>query len=212
MVQCFLSYIINQKLSCYNGEYNIEILPYKKNEKKICMPLHSGTHMDFPFHVCDTGKKLQDYGITNFIYDKPYLIEISSEENYFSSSVLQSVPLDIDCLLIKNKVTYTRNSKKYYEQHTGISADVAKFVRNTFKNIRCVGINSISINAYQDKNPGRLAHKEFLEKTPEILIIEDLDLTKLREGYLNKLIVAPLLVENADGVPVTVIAEVEYEL
>lgn len=208
MTVCCLSYYLSDDLSCYNGEYNIHVEQYKNNEKKINICLHSGTHIDMPLHVDNNGKSLSDYGIEKFIFNKPYIKEVSASDNYFSVDDIADVPEDIDFLIIKLNKFQSRNDGNYALCNTGISEDVAKYIRKKFKNICGIGINSISVNAYCDKESGRKAHKEFLANKPEIFIVEDMKLDEVKEGALKKLIVAPLLVKNADGVPVTVIAEV----
>lgn len=201
-----LSHRLNDGLSCYNGEFNIEISAYKNNEKRISMPLHSGTHIDFPLHGGGV-KSSDDYDIVDFIFARPYVIEIETQEDYLSVTDLKNIPSDTDFLIFKVSKTKNRLSPDYALNNVGISLDLAKTLRNSFPCLRAVGINSISINAYQNKEPGRLAHRELLGKNPEILVIEDMKLDEAQPGALKQAIVSPLWVENADGAPVTIIAE-----
>lgn len=68
----------------------------------------------------------------------------------------------------------------------------------------------ISINAYKYKAEGRQAHRRLLS-SPEIIIIEDLDLAPLEaSGAMpHSIIAVPLLVDRADGTPCTVFAEIQ---
>ena len=197
----WLSHLLNNKHLCYNNAYNIKIEHYKNNEMQINMPLHSGTHIDFPLHINNNGNSLNNYNAEDFIFNHAFVKVINTENNYFKPEQLTGIPEDVDFLIIKTgKVSYT---------NTGISGECAKFIQNNFKNIKCIGTNSLSINALQDKEPGREAHREFLNIEPAILIVEDMDLSAVSEGKLGRVIVAPLRVEAADGVPVTIFAEVE---
>jgi len=204
----YLSYTLKNDLRCYNNERNIHIVPYKNNEVSLTLNGHCGTHIDFPFHADNNGRKSEDYDAEDFNFKCCYVKEIKSAGNYIESTGLKNIPFDVDFLIFKTGFSENRYTDSYVLNNTGISLSVAQYLRENFKNLRCIGIDSISINAYQDKDPGRLAHCEFLCNKPEILIIEDMDLTRVGEGIIEKIIIAPLLIENADGVPVTVIADV----
>jgi kynurenine formamidase len=64
----------------------------------------------------------------------------------------------------------------------------------------------ISVSSYCNRLEGRKAHYAFLnpEEGEPILLIEDMKLDI--DGPIDKVIVAPLLIDKADGSPCTVIA------
>ncbi len=204
-----LSHLINNELSRYNNQKNISVENYKNNEKKISMPLHSGTHVDFPLHVLKNAKSLSDYDINDFIFKKPHIVKIRSDKNYIETKNLKDISNDVDLIIFKIENSPKRNQDSYALNNTGINYDTAKQIRLLFPRLKAVGINSMSINAYQNKDEGKRAHLEFLGKKPEILIIEDMKLDELKNYKLKKVIAAPLLIEGADGVPVTVLGEIE---
>ena len=67
----------------------------------------------------------------------------------------------------------------------------------------------ISVSSYSNRSEGRKAHQAFLK--PEIgnpiLLVEDMKLNI--KGPFSKVIVAPLLIDKADGAPCTVLAYTE---
>ena len=67
----------------------------------------------------------------------------------------------------------------------------------------------ISISSYSNREEGRKAHHAFLDsdKGDPILLIEDMKIDT--DGPFNKVIVAPLLIDSADGSPCTVLAYTE---
>ena len=67
----------------------------------------------------------------------------------------------------------------------------------------------ISVSSYSNRLEGRKAHHAFLnpEEGDPILLIEDMKLDTV--GPFSKIIVAPLLIDKADGVPCTVIAHTD---
>jgi len=73
-----------------------------------------------------------------------------------------------------------------------------------------MGFDAISLTSFQHRELGREAHRAFLcpHKTHNpILIIEDMHLEKLTHTPAS-VICGPLMLKDADGVPVTVIAEI----
>ena len=54
---------------------------------------------------------------------------------------------------------------------------------------------------------GREAHKKFLVEH-DILVIEDMDFSGLK-GNISQLIALPIMIDQADGGPITVIAKYE---
>ena len=82
------------------------------------------------------------------------------------------------------------------------------FLRETFPKLRCVGFDFISITSWKHRAEGRKSHKAFLSPAKgekPILAIEDMSL-KRASSKIDWLVVSPLLVENSNGAPVTVIA------
>ena len=67
----------------------------------------------------------------------------------------------------------------------------------------------ISVSSYSNREEGRKAHHAFLnpKEGESILLIEDMKLDI--DGPFNKVIVAPLLIDNADGAPCTGLAYTE---
>jgi arylformamidase len=51
------------------------------NSRLITFFSHNGTHMDAPRHFDEKGKKIVDYRIEDFIFEKPRLIEVPKEED-----------------------------------------------------------------------------------------------------------------------------------
>ena len=62
----------------------------------------------------------------------------------------------------------------------------------------------ISLTSKLNRSEGRLAHLSFLIEN-DILVLEDMNLLNL-EYAPNEIIIAPLPINNADGVPCNVIA------
>ncbi|MCK5699959.1 MAG: hypothetical protein KAI29_02365, partial [Cyclobacteriaceae bacterium] len=73
--------------------------------------------------------------------------------------------------------------------------------------LKIVGFDFISLSSYQNRMLGREAHKKFLVEH-DILIIEDMNFSGLK-GNISQLIALPIMIDQADGGPITVIAKYE---
>lgn len=214
-----LTYPLNDKAFGYGNGDRLNLIKARdmccgdtSNNTVINMPTHYGTHIDYPFHFSKEGKKSSDYSIEDFIFDEVKCIEVKENEvvDYLITNNNLEVEGDskTELLFIKTGFCNKRNSNKYWEFGFGFHRETASFLKHKYPNLKAIAFDLISLNAYQNRSEGRIAHKEFLIEN-DILIIEEVDLRKINSKIkFKKVIIAPLQLENADGAPVTIIAEI----
>jgi arylformamidase len=213
----YLSYFISEKTPLYGNGTGIKFTPDKKmskddscNTMNLSLPNHSGTHIDFPYHFSLDGKTLNDYPASYWQFDHIDLIDLSGKVDdcqIIGTEIFFSLEnSDTDLLLIKTGYGAWRGTDRYTLTPPGLSADLAPFLRRKFPKLRCIGMDLISVSSYSNREEGREAHHSFLKpiEGDPILLIEDMKLDT--NGPFNKVIVAPLLIDNADGAPCTVLA------
>jgi len=211
----YLSYHISEDTPLYGNSKGIIISADKQiKEGDSCNTLnlqfsnHTGTHIDFPHHFDASGKTINDYNAEFWQFDNVEVIDLSGKINdseiigtkYFEKLTNKT----IDLLLVKTGYGKFRSTKKYTITPPGISSKLAPFFRKKFPNLRCIGMDLISISSYANREEGRKAHHAFLnsnEGSP-ILLLEDMKLDST--GPFSRVIIAPLLLDKADGVPCTV--------
>jgi kynurenine formamidase len=211
----YLSYLLNDQTPLYGGGKGIHISPDRSipagdtaNTKNLRFQNHSGTHIDFPNHFFDDGAVLQDYDANFWIFLKVHLLAQPAEQDELielDNETLLKIPIDTDLLLLKTGFSEHRYKEIYWNNNPGIKPEVADQLRNRCPGLRAIGMDFISLTSFQNRETGREAHRQFLGKTP-ILLIEDMN---LGEVFVDptKVICLPLLIEGADGAPVTIIAE-----
>jgi len=193
----FLSHSLNKNTPCYNG------LPIASHKN-----YHIGTHIDFPAHSIKNGKNINDYNAEYFVFTNPFICNINMEcGDYINSEHLKKIdiPKCTDFLLIRTGYGKFYREEKYWNDNPGLDESVAEFSKSEFPKIRAIGMDFLSVNAYKNKEPGRKAHLAFLSE-PEILIIEDVFIPDEILTF-KQIIVAPMLIDMADGVPCSIIAE-----
>ncbi|MFC1621041.1 cyclase family protein [Candidatus Omnitrophota bacterium] len=174
------------------------------------VPNHLGTHIDCPNHFYARGKKLCQYGIEDFIFSRPVVLECKKsanglvDENDIKRAFKKLKKADL--LLLRTGFHKYKRKSLYGTRNPGISPGAAKFIRARLKNIRCIGIDSISVSPYKNRELGRETHEIFLKAGPKgdpVCLIEDMDLSENLNG-LKEVFVSPLFIEDVDSAPCTV--------
>ena len=214
----YLSYYLNENTPLYGGERAISIKNKglisegsSSNTKTISFPNHSGTHIDFPNHFSDTGKKMNDYPASFWQFKEVFCIDyIAKQEEIITEEIFKDCKVSpkIDLLIINTSFGRYRKEKAYWNNNPGISPGLALFLRTRFPNIKAIGFDFISLSSYQNRLLGREAHKEFLIEH-NILIIEDMKLDTIARRKIKSVTALPLQIDEVDGSPITIIAEYE---
>ncbi|HAG91205.1 MAG TPA: hypothetical protein DCL41_05005 [Bdellovibrionales bacterium] len=115
----------------------------------------------------------------------------------------------MDFLLLRTGFEKRRGEESYWNNNPGFLPEVGFWLREEFPKVRAIGFDFISLTCFQKRELGREAHRAFLnpfKDKPPILIVEDMKLAHAPHT-LRRIHLAPLMIENADGAPVTVLAE-----
>ena len=216
----YLSYFLSESTPLYGNGSGIRFTKDKNicngdscNTTNLVFPNHSGTHIDFPYHFNMDGKTLNDYPASFWEFNNIELINLSGKVDDCQIIEPELFPdldnSDADLLLLKTGYGAKRGTDHYTLTPPGLSSELASFFRSKFPKLRCIGMDLISVSSYSNRLEGRKAHHAFLnpEEGDPILLIEDMKLDTV--GPFSKIIVAPLLIDKADGVPCTVIAHTD---
>lgn len=213
-----LSYPLNIKTPLYGDTEPLKIKAVrqiKKNDScntfEVKFINHIGTHIDTPKHFYESGRSISQYGIKDFIFDCPYLINCPKDEDeLILLEEMKSIPKKCDILLLRTGFYKYRNCEKYRKHNPGISLKAAKWLRSNYLSIRAVGIDAISFSPFQSREIGRGAHAILLNKGDfpgnPLFLIEDLDLSG-RFNNLKKIYAIPFFIEGVDSSPCTVFGE-----
>lgn len=218
-----LSYKIDEKTPFYGGGKGFSRVITNSIEKgdsantqKWEFPNHLGTHIDFSYHFYQNGRGLEKIPekIWKIKGEKIQILQpkipngvFLIEQDFFEKKDLN---FDAKLLLFKTNMTKYRNEEKFWKYNPGLSIETTEWVLNNFKKLKIIGLDSISISSWQHRDIGRRVHKKLLNPKKPVLIIEDMDLSRVNTDTIFKeVVVAPLMVKNSDGGPCTIFAEVE---
>jgi kynurenine formamidase len=205
----FLSYFLDQNTPAYGGlkaavkiqQTNAISAGNTSNNTSIELPVHIGTHIDFPRHFSDMGKTMDDYPADFWLFSKVGFLECAIEE---VPERLQGTDSDIELLILKTGFGSEREQMRYWAEQPVIPAHFARLFKEHFPMLRVFGFDMISLTSKLDRAEGKKAHISFLLEN-EILIVEDMNLAQLQKTP-EKVLITPLMIAHADGAPCTVIA------
>lgn len=209
MKPLFLSHFLEEGTPAYGGIQGSIILKRTKNiqngdtsnNMEFTFPNHIGTHIDFPFHFDTKGKRSQDYLPSFWIFNKIGFVECDIKT---FPEIIKTLSTDIEILIFKTGFGGKRGDNEYWSSQPVIPADFAKLLKNHFPDLRVFGFDMISLTSKLDRGEGKKAHLAFLIEY-DILILEDMKLDAITVQP-SKLVILPLQVKDADGVPCCVLA------
>lgn len=170
-----LSYPITNNIKEYPEDPKTELQYFKEADfedsstvSKLSISLHTGTHIDAPFHYFPKGKKITDYDISDFI-GKGNILKLNEKvENTIE-----------DIAIIKTGWSKYFGSDKYFFENPYLTEEFSeKLIEN---NVKGIAIDTCSVDKYGEN----IIHKKLLKN--DIWIVENIrNLEKLdRKSYLS---------------------------
>ncbi|XP_028097014.1 cyclase-like protein 2 isoform X1 [Camellia sinensis] len=172
------------------------------NNSEMKLPTHTGTHVDAPGHVFDhyfdAGFDVDTLDLA--VLNGPALLVDVPRDKNITADVMKSlnIPKGVRRVLFRTLNTDRRLmwKKEFDTSYVGFMKDGAQWlVDNT--DIKLVGIDYLSVAAYDDLIP---SHLVFLEGR-EIILVEGLKLEDIQLGIYN-VHCLPLRLLGAEGSPI----------
>lgn len=165
------------------------------NVSRIDMGVHTGTHVDAPFHFLTDGSTAEKMSL-KVLTGRAYVLFLP-DVDVIDAAVLQAaeIPPRTRRLLFK-----TRNSQYWANQNgefqtdfVGISADGAQYLVD--RGVKLIGIDYLSVAPYKESRP---THEILLQAGT--VLVEGLDLSQVSQGRYT-LYCLPLKLAGSDGAP-----------
>ena len=169
-------------------------------ESTLHLPMHTGTHIDYPLHAVEGGKISSDYSLFPAFF-KAYVLDLS--ENTTGKKLesiglehLQSLNLsDVEALFFK---TLNEPMNQFDFEFPRLNKEGAAYLSTL--PLKFVGIDQLGIERNQ---PDHMTHISLLSQ--DVLIIEGLNLTPLETGVYD-FAAFSLGVEGVEAEPLMVYA------
>lgn len=189
----------------------------KANQTSIIeLSSHNGTHVDTAWHVLPDGRKLGDYALSDFVFDRAVIIHCAKEDN--EPITAEDISFHFrrldgcDLLLVYTGFSQyrARDTQRYVLSSPYFTTEAAEYIVNELPTVRCVGADTFGVEAIaQGRERGWPVHKAFFAATRPFLLVEDMNLSPAFGRTLRRVIVAPLRISEIEASPATVLADVE---
>ncbi len=158
---------------------------------------HSGTHLDAPSHMIESGRTLSDIPLDQLV-GPARVLDIRGVTS-IGRAELESQPLDgVERVLFRTDNSEHWNDRGFHEEFVFLEPDGARFLVEA--GIQLVGIDYLSLDRY--KSVGHATHFVLLERN--VVILEGLNLGDVPAGDYS-LTALPMKIRGADGAPVRAI-------
>jgi arylformamidase len=226
VTKILLSYYIDNNSPYYIGTAKPSITPNTQieegadyNSYVIKVFNHCGTHIDAPQHFISKAEGISEYDIRDLSFDNPLIIECNKDANeLINVEDIEKIDLDgFDCILFKTGFEKYREEDldMYLTQNPGVSPDTIHWIRKNHQNIRCIGINCISMARYDDAEIAKKTHITAFKIDESygepLLFIEDMKLEEV-DAYqeINELVIVPWQIRGIDSAPCTIIGSIDF--
>jgi arylformamidase len=169
------------------------------NISHVAMSVHTGTHVDAPYHFLNDGKTVETLPLEALV-GPAYVIRVSNSVDWLTAEVLTQaeIPADAERILFK-----TRNSaiwgreRTFQEGFVAITADGAEWLVK--RNLRLIGMDYLSVAPFGDATA---THQTLLRRG--IVLLEGVNLSEVPPERYD-LYCLPLKLSKSDGAPARVI-------
>ncbi len=166
------------------------------NVSKISMSVHTGTHMDAPYHFLKEGKSIDTLPLETLI-GPAQVVELPDSVATITAGVLEKAAIGegVERLLIKtrNSAYWANPEHAFKPGFVAVEADGAAYLVE--RRVKLVGIDYLSIAPYKKSRP---THEILLGAG--MVIVEGVDLSAVPAGFYQ-LICLPLKLGGSDGSP-----------
>lgn len=193
---------LSPELVVWPGDHRIVLERRKKieegahdNVSRIEMSVHTGTHVDAPYHFIAAGEGAEKLSL-KVLTGRAYVLHLPDVDE-ITGAILEhaDIPPRTRRLLLRtrNSESWARNVKEFQKDFVGISPDGAQYLVK--RGVKLVGIDYLSIAPYQRSEQ---THVILLEAG--IVVVEGLDLSRVSQGRYT-LYCLPLKLAGSDGAP-----------
>ncbi|WP_345993677.1 cyclase family protein [Sulfurimonas sp. HSL-1716] len=167
------------------------------NVTNLCMGVHSGTHIDAPYHFIESGDTVDAIDIELLIGDC-LVIEVDVQTTIEYEDIRSYNIHGYTKILFKTKNSTFWKDDFFHKDFISLGMSAAKYLVEN--NIGLIGIDYLSIESFNSKDAS--IHKFLLEKN--VIILEGLNLANIKSGRYE-LICMPLKLIGTDGAPARVV-------
>ena len=171
------------------------------NISRMELGVHSGTHIDAPFHLFSDGKTIDAYALDQLI-GSVLVVEIQPGIELITKEILENINFEgFERVLFKtdNSKYWNSDKPKFTDKYIALSSSGANYLATL--GLCLVGIDYFSVSPMEDLLE---PHRILLRKG--ITVLENVDLREVQPGVYT-LYCLPMKLTGTDGAPVRAILQ-----
>ena len=162
------------------------------NSSALNMSVHSGTHIDAPFHFVADGNTIDQLPLERFI--GPALVYAVEAERYITKEHVAGIRLDgATRVLFKTRNSALLHKQEYDPDFVAFSVEAAQSLVEL--GVELVGLDYLSVAHADEQVP---VHRAFLDHG--VVLLEGIDLSEVAPGRYE-LMCLPIPLGDSDGAP-----------
>ena len=187
------------------------------NQTEFSLFAHLGSHVDAPYHFCETGKKIDEYEIDSFIFRKALLLDVETGKGGRITAEQirnQEGVSDADILLLHTGYSkYCFNETVYRDDFPALTKEAAVYIPEELPNLKAIALDTMSADGTDGVHTNFANHHVLLDTRDDgvraLLIYENMDFTPVlgTEGFFSVYGI-PLRLRGIEASPVTMVAEI----
>jgi len=163
------------------------------NSSGLSMSVHSGTHLDAPFHFTPDGATIDSLPLDLFV-GPVVVVHIVEADRYITAEHVAALDLgDTPRVLFKTRNSELLRKSKYDPDFVAFSVDAAQAL--VARRVRLVGLDYLSVAHADEQVP---VHRAFLDHG--VALLEGVDLSEIKPGRYE-LFCFPVRLQGSDGAP-----------
>jgi arylformamidase len=198
-----ISVTIDQNLPVWPGDPPFDIQRVQKieeganaNVSRLVMGVHTGTHVDAPYHFLMDGAKVESLAL-DVLIGPAVVIQVGDQVNVLDKNAIDAagIPAGAERVLFKTRSSgyWAKFGAKFQTDFVAIDLSGAQALVE--RGVKLVGIDYLSISPYKNSRP---THQALL--AAKAIIIEGLNLSQVEPGEYQ-LICLPIKLGGAEGAP-----------
>lgn len=197
-----ISLTISPDLPTWPGDPKVELERIAKQENgdqanvtRISMSVHTGTHVDAPYHFLSKGKTVEHL-LLKTLTGRAFVLHLP-EADLITAAILQAAELPPRTrrvlLKTRNSEFWAKGEKNFQRDYVSISPDGAQYLVD--RGVQLVGVDYLSVAPFSDPAP---THQILLRAG--VVVVEGLNLSAVSDGRYN-LYCLPIKIQSSDGAP-----------
>ncbi len=188
--------------------WDYRIISHGFNAETVTINMHTGTHLDMPYHFFQDGKKVEDFPVDHFagpcvVFDLSKAVKpdtaITPED---LAPHMDRVERDDIVILYTGYGSKRGFCREYLYEYPYLGGPAAELLARS--GIKGVAIDTLSLGGMGSDAKGRPCHEAILPH--EIFIIEEIQVpAELLDGRRRYLTAFPLLMQGCGGAPARVV-------